>query len=127
MQSRFKIVLGIFFKIILIGLLLSKMYFYPHSHSYHRFINDIFFGICLVEVYLSWQSVNYVGAAVAFFCALIFNPFFKWGFNLAIWHLINYSFSSFLLIWIVFDVIFYIGDVKFRQKFKQHIGFFDKI
>jgi len=127
MQSRFKIILGIFFKIVLIALLLSKMLFLPHSHSYHRYINGIFFGVCLVEVYLSYVSINYIGAAIAFVGALIFNPFFKWGFGRAGWHLINYSFTSFLLIWIVFDIIFYIGDIKFRHKFKQHIGLFDRI
>jgi hypothetical protein len=127
MQSRFKIILGIFLKIILIGLLLSKIYFLPHSHSYHKFINGIFFGICLVEVYISYQSINYIGAVVAACSALIFNPFVKWGFGRSGWHLINYSFASFLLIWIVFDIIFYIGDVKFRQKFKQQVGWFDII
>jgi hypothetical protein len=127
MQSRFRIILGIFFKVILIGLLLSKIYFLPHSHAYHRFINAIFFGLCLAEIYLSYKSINYVGTGVAFCCALIFNPFFKWGFGRSVWHLINFSFSSFLIIWIVFDIIFYIGDVKFRHKFKQHIGLFDRI
>ena len=127
MQSRFKIILGIFFKMILIGLLLSKMYFLAHSHFYHQFINGIFFGICLVEVYLSYRSINYIGLIIAALGGVIFNPFIKWGLGRPTWHLVNYSFASFLLIWILFDIVFYVQDVKFRHKFKQQIGLFDQI
>ena len=127
MQSRFKIILSIFIKAVLIALLLSKVYVAPHSHAYYKFINGIFLGICLVEIYLSYQSINYVGIVIALFCSMVFNPFIRWGFGSPVWHLINYTFAVFLFIWIIFDIIFYMGDIKFRNKFKQQIGLFDRI
>ncbi len=127
MQSRFKIILGIFFKIILIILVLSKMCVPLHSHEYYRLINTIFFSLCIGEIYLSIMSINYVGLVIAVISASIFNPFIRWHFFRHTWNMINMTCAILLLIWIAFDVIFYIGDVKFRQKFKQQIGLFDRI
>jgi hypothetical protein len=127
MQSRFKIILGILFKVILIGLVLSKLCVPLHSHNYYRFINAIFFSLCIIEVYLSFISINYIGLAIAAVSALIFNPFIRWHLPRMTWDIINISCAGFLLVWIIFDVVFYIGDVKFRNKFHQHIGLFDRI
>jgi hypothetical protein len=127
MQSKFRIVLGIFFKIILIILVLSKMCVPLHSHEYYRFINTFFFSLCIGEMYLSIMSINYIGLVIAAISALIFNPFIRWHFLRHTWNTINMTCAIFLFIWIVFDVIFYVGELKFRKKFKQHIGFFDRI
>jgi|GEM_PF-3482463 hypothetical protein len=127
MQSRFKIILGIFFKIILIILVLSKMCVPLHSHEYYRFINTFFFILCLAEIYLSIVSINYMGIVIAIISGLIFNPFIRWHFPRHTWNTINMTCAIFLLIWIAFDIIFYIGDLKFRKKWKQKIGLFDTI
>lgn len=127
MQSRFKIILGILFKVMLIALVLSKICVSQHSYSYYKFINSIFFTLCIMEMYLTFRSINYVGFVIAVFLGSIFNPFIRWHLYRHTWDVINMSCAIALTIWIVFDIIFYIGELKFRKKFKQHVGFFDRI
>lgn len=128
MQSRFKILLGICFKIVLIGLLIVKMYFLSaHSHASHFIINSLFFSLCIWHVYLSFTSINYIGAVIGICCALAINPFYRWGLALQGRHFIDYLFIIFFIIWIILDVIFILEDLKFRKKFNQYTGLFDRI
>jgi hypothetical protein len=80
-----------------------------------------------MEMYLTFRSINYVGFVIAVFLGSIFNPFIRWHLYRHTWDVINMSCAIALTIWIVFDIIFYIGELKFRKKFKQHVGFFDRI
>ncbi len=127
MQSRFKIILGIVFKAVLIALIVGKIFVPLHSHNYYRFVNNILFTICIVEVFLSITSINYFGLVIAAFLAVIFNPFFKLHLGRQNWDYINISCSITLAIWIVLDIIYYMGEIKFRKKWNQKIGLFDRI
>jgi hypothetical protein len=77
----------------------------------------------LGEIYLSIASINYVGLAIAVIAALIFNPFIRWYFSRHTWNAINTTCAIFFFIWIVFDVIFYIGELKFRKKVESTYRF----
>ncbi len=126
-SSRFNIILGIILKAILIFLIVGKIAAPIHSQNYYRFVNNILFTICIVEVYLSINSINYFGLVVAAFLAIIFNPFIKLHLGRHNWDFINISCSITLAIWIVLDVVYYMGEIKFRKKWNQKIGLFDKI
>ena len=126
MQSKLKITLGILLKAVLIALLISKMYVPNHSHNYYRFVNGILFSLCIIEVYLTIISINNVGLGIAGILAVLFNPFVKWHLPRHAWDTINISCSFFLLIWIAFDVLFYIGELKYRKKFNRQLSLIDK-